>query len=197
MKVAPIDIAHKTFDRKLNGLDSQEVYDFLKDVADQMEEVIRERNQLKDQMRERELQIMEYRERDETLKATITTATRMTEQMRVEAEKESNLILQDARQRAEIISREARDNLKRTYQEINELKKLRMQFEANLRSVIQAHVSILEQGRIFMKEPNLPQGDFQSDEGAHHSQAHYSQNQQPQAQQPHYTPNSRIPDKSF
>lgn len=153
MKIAPIDIAHKTFDRKLSGIDAQQVYDFLKDVADQMEAVVRERNLLKDQLRERELQIMEYRERDETLKATITTATRMAEQMKIEAEKEGQLILQDARQRAEIMGREARDSLKKCYGDINELKKMRMQFEANLRSVVQSHMSMLDQGRQFIKDP--------------------------------------------
>lgn len=155
MRVAPIDIAHKTFDRKLSGIDPHQVYDFLKDVADQMEDIIRERNQLKELVRERDIQIMEYKERDETLKATITTATKMAEQMKNEAEKEARLIFQDAQQRAEVIVREARDNLKKTYQEITELKRIRMQFEANLRSLIQSHQSMLDQGRVLMREPQV------------------------------------------
>lgn len=171
MRVAPIDIAHKTFDRKFSGLDPHQVYDFLKDVADQMEDIIRERNQLKELVRERDIQIMEYKERDETLKATITTATKMAEQMKTEAEKEAKLIFQDAQQRAEVIVREARDNLKKTYQEITELKRVRMQFEANLRSLIQSHQSMLDQGRVFMREPQIenapaaqaPQKELQRD----------------------------------
>ena len=155
MRVAPIDIAHKTFDRKLGGIDPHQVYDFLKDVADQMEDIIRERNQLKELVRERDIQIMEYKERDETLKSTITTATKMAEQMKKEAEKEARLIFQDAQQRAEVIVREARDNLKKTYQEITELKRVRMQFESNLRSLIQSHQSMLDQGRVLMREPQL------------------------------------------
>ncbi len=157
MKVAQIDIAHKSFHRKLNGLDPHEVYDFLRDIADQMEEIIRERNHLKEQLREKELAIMEYRERDETLKATITTATRMAEQMRGDAEKEAHLILQDAHQKSDVIIRDARDSLKKMYQEIADLKKARMQFESHLRSVLQAHLSMLDQGRIYLRDPvNAP-----------------------------------------
>ena len=111
MKIAPIDIAHKTFRRKFNGLDPQDVYNFLRDVADQMEEIVRERNSLKEQVREKELSVMEYRERDETLKATIHTATRMSEQIKVDAEKEAELIVKDAHHKSDVITQDAKNSL--------------------------------------------------------------------------------------
>ena len=78
-----------------------------------MEEIIRERNHLKEQVREKELAIMEYRQRDETLKATVHMAAKMSKQMKTESEKEAELILKDAHQRAEMIVKEAKDSLKR------------------------------------------------------------------------------------
>lgn len=150
MKIAPIDIAHKIFGKKMMGLDADEVYEFLRDVADQMEEVIRERNALKEALREKELAIAEYRDRDETLKATIQTASKMSAQIRADAERESKLILQDAHQQADAIVRDARDSLKRTYQEIAETKRSRMQFETSLRSLLHAHLAMLEQSHLMM-----------------------------------------------
>jgi cell division initiation protein len=155
MKIAPIDIAHKTFSRKMMGLDPEEVIDFLRDVADQMEEIIRERNSLKEALREKEFAIMEYRERDETLKSTIQTATKMSDQIRLDTEREAKLILHDAQQKAELIVADARDSLKRIYSEISELKRSRMQFDASLRSLLHAHLSMLDQGHSMLPDPQL------------------------------------------
>ena len=152
MKIAPIDIAHKTFRRKFNGLDPQDVYNFLRDVADQMEEIVRERNSLKEQVREKELSVMEYRERDETLKATIHTATRMSEQIKVDAEKEAELIVKDAHHKSDVITQDAKNSLKKIYQEIADLKRSRLQFETNLKALIQAHQAMLDQGKMFTGE---------------------------------------------
>jgi len=155
MKIAPIDIAHKTFARKVMGLDGDEVADFLRDVADQMEEVIRERNALKEMIRQKDLQVMEYKERDETLKTTIQTATKMSDQIRNDSEREAKLIINDAHQKADLILRDSRDSLKRVYQEIADIKRLRMQFEVNMRSLVQAHVAMLDQGHIHMPDPQM------------------------------------------
>lgn len=155
MRITPIDIAHKSFQRKMMGLDPDQVTDFLRFVADEMESLIRERNTLKEALREKELSVSEYRERDELLKNTITTATRMSEKMQADAERESKLILQDANQKAEMIVRDARDSLKRIYQDIADLKKIRLQFENNLKALIQSHMAMVEQGQKIMPNPTL------------------------------------------
>lgn len=155
MRITPIDIAHKSFHRKMMGLDPEEVMDFLRFVSDEMESILRERNSLKEALREKELAIAEYRERDELLKSTITTATRMSEKMQVDAERESRLILNDAHQKGEMIVRDSRDSLKRIYQEISELKRVRMQFENNLKALVQSHMAMLEQGHKIMPSPTI------------------------------------------
>jgi cell division initiation protein len=155
MKIAPIDIAHKTFARKVMGADLDEVMDFLRDIADQMEELIRERNTLKESIRQKDLQIMEYKERDESLKMTIQTAAKMSDGIRTDAEREAKLIISDAQQKADMIIKDGRDSLKRVYQEIADLKRMRIQFEANIRSLCQAHIGFLEQSHLTMPDPQI------------------------------------------
>ena len=155
MRITPIDIAHKSFQRKMMGLDPDQVTDFLRFVADEMEALVRERNALKESLREKELSVSEYRERDELLKNTITTATRMSEKMQADAERESKLILQDANQKAEMIVRDARDSLKRIYQDIADLKRIRLQFENNMKALVQSHLAMMEQGQKIMPNPSL------------------------------------------
>jgi cell division initiation protein len=144
MKIAPIDIAHKSFNRKFNGIDGEEVESYLKAIADELENVIRDRNNLKEQLRDREIQVLEYKERDKALKETLMTAHKMTENLRKDAEREAAIIMNDAQQRADAIVKDARESLKKTYQEISELKRQRSQFEVSLRSLVTTHLELLE-----------------------------------------------------
>lgn len=162
MKITPIDIAHKSFGKKMMGLDSDEVMDFLQQIAAQMESLIQEKNALKEALREKELSLMEYKERDQILKETIATAGQMADRLRQDAEREAKLIVADAQQKAEIITRDSRDSLKKMYQEVTELKRARMQFEANLKALAQAHLSLLEQGEKYMPQMQLPNHNIAS-----------------------------------
>jgi cell division initiation protein len=153
MRVSPVDISNKSFSKKLMGVDPQEVYEFIRDVADQMEELMRDRNRLKEEVQKKEIEMREYKERDEALRATIQAASRMSEQFRTDAEREATLIIQDARQRSEVLIKDARDSLKRMYHEIADLKKSRMQYETSLRSLMEAHLTMLDQGRKVFLDP--------------------------------------------
>ena len=162
MKIAPIDIAHKSFGRKMMGFDPDEVMDFLRQVSDELENVIKEKNHLKEALREKELQVIEFRDRDNLLRDTITTATKMSEKIQTDAEREARLILNDANQKSEMIVRDSRDSLKNIYQDIADLKKVRMQFEGNLKAILQSHMTMLEQGNKIMPNPSIQETMLES-----------------------------------
>ncbi len=165
MKITPIDIVHKSFAKKIMGIDAEEVNDFMAQIAAQMESLIQERNSLKETLREKELALLEYKERDQVLKNTIATASQMTERLRQDSEREAKLIIADANQKAEIIMRDSRDSLKKMYQEVTELKRARMQFEANLKALVQAHLILLDQGEKYMPQMQLPNHNITSTTG--------------------------------
>jgi cell division initiation protein len=156
MKHYPSEIANRTFERKMMGCDPEEVSDFLTVIAAQIDALLQERNSLRDAIKEKELSLLEYKERDQVLKMTITSASQMAEKMRVDAEREAKLIINDAHQKSEIITRDAKDSLKTIYSEIGELKRTRMQFEANLKAMVQAHLSLLDQSQQFMPKMAMP-----------------------------------------
>ena len=160
MKHYPAEIAHKTFDKKMMGYDPDEVADYLTVVAAQMEALLQERNTYQKTLKDKELSLLEYKDRDHVLKATITSASQLAEKMRSDAEREAKLIINDAQQKAEIISRDAKDSLKSIYQNVADLKKAKMQFEANLKAMAQAHLSLLEQGDSFMPRMRYPELDI-------------------------------------
>ncbi len=155
MKLTPIDISHKTFAKKMFGLDEAEVYEFLSTASQQLESVILERNQLRDQLRAKEILVSDLKEKDHVLQSTISTASNMADRFRQDAERESRLIIMDANQKAETITRDAQSSLKKIYEDIATLKRVRMQFEANLKAIAQAHLSLLEQGEKYVPTMNL------------------------------------------
>jgi cell division initiation protein len=166
MKITPIDINQKNFPRQMMGYDVQQVNEFLQQVASQMESLLHERNHLRETLREKELQILEYKERDKVLKDTISTATQMSDRLRGDAEREARLITADAQQRADLITRDAKDSLRKIYQEVAELKKARLQFESNLKALAQAHLSLLEQAERYMPQMQLPNYNFANTTGS-------------------------------
>ncbi len=160
MKHYPTEIAHKTFEKKMMGYDPDDVSDFLTVIAAQMEALLQERAAFQKALKDKELQLLEYKDRDQVLKATITNASQMSDRMRADAEREAKLIINDAQQKSEIITRDAKDSLKKVYQEVADLKKARMQFEANLKAMAQAHLSLLDQGESFMPRMRLSDLDM-------------------------------------
>lgn len=152
------------------GYDPAEVSEFLNAVAQELESVIHERNRLKEALREKELQLLEYKDRDRVLKDTITTAQQMSERIKSESDREAQMILQDAHHKAEMIVRDSRDSLKNVYKDINDLKKIKLQFESNLKAMIQTHLELL--GKQDQYLPNIPeqraQGSYAPERSAIH-----------------------------
>lgn len=160
MKHYPNEIVNRTFERKMMGYDPDDVSHFLTIVAAQMEALLQERNALREALKEKDMSLLEYKDRDQVLKATITSASQITEKMKSDAEREAKLIINDAQHKAEVITRDAKDSLRKTYQEIAEMKRMRMQFEANMKAMVQAHMTLLDQSESFMPKMRLPDMDM-------------------------------------
>lgn len=157
MNLTPLEIAQKLFAKRMMGYDIQEVTDFLYMLSSQVEDLMQERNKLREALKEKEYQLFEYKERDKILKDTITTASQMAEKLRADAEREGKMIIADAKTKAELITRDARDSIGRQYEEVTNLKKLRVQFETQMKSLIQSHLELINQNNKLVKNPALPQ----------------------------------------
>lgn len=153
MKITPVDVAHKTFGKSFYGLNPNEVSTYLEAIGDQLEALFKERNDLKEKLREKDIQITEYKDRDQLLKNTLTTASQMAEKIREDAEKRAELVLQEAQIKAQEMQKDTQESLRRAYTEINELKSLRIQFETNMRALAHAHLALLEEGQKYMGLP--------------------------------------------
>jgi len=144
MKITPLDIRQKRFETALRGFSKREVEAFLELIAGEFEEVVKENISLKEEMRRLQLRLDQHTERERTLQETMVTAQRISEDVKAAAKKEAEIILADAEHQAEKIVQGAHNRLVKVVEDINELKRQRVQLESQVRSVIDAHHKLLE-----------------------------------------------------
>jgi cell division initiation protein len=96
MRISALDIRQQQFSRRMRGLDSQEVTAFLEDVAEDYEAVVKENTLLKEQLATLEERTRNITEHERTLQDTLVTTHRLTEEMKVSAKREAEMIVRDA-----------------------------------------------------------------------------------------------------
>lgn len=144
MRISPLDIQSQQFRVKLKGYDPREVENFLEMVASEYEELIRENGKLKENLARITNQYDELRQREQTLKETMMTAQKITEDMKNSARKEAEIILKEAELKSDRTIDEAHRKLASINDQITEIKRLRAQFEAQVKSAAESHLKMLE-----------------------------------------------------
>ena len=144
MNITPLDIQQQQFKGKmLGGLDPNDVDAFLQVVAAEMETLIRENTELKEQGRRVALQLEELSQREVTLRETMLAAQKISEEMKANAQKEAKLIVSEAELKGERIVADAENRLLQLQNQIHDTRRQKTQFESNLKSLLEAHLKLL------------------------------------------------------
>lgn len=144
MKMTPLDIRQKRFDVAFRGYAPREVEGFLELVAGEFEDVVKDNIALKEENKRAASRLETYIDREKTLQETMVTAQRISEDVKAQAQKEAEVIVAEAELRAEKIVAGANEKLVTLVREIAELKRQRVQFEAQVESIIEAHRKLLD-----------------------------------------------------
>ena len=159
MKLTPLDLQQKSFRRaRLGGLDEKEVRQYLDLIANELEDMKRKLDRQDEELRRREARINEFKDREQLLQQTLTTAQRMAEDMRNNTRKEADIVLSDAELQAEKIIANAQAKRLQLIQEIDELKRARASFMQQLGAILETHKSLLDhvRGEPVHSEPPPP-----------------------------------------
>lgn len=147
----------------MRGLDPIEVGVFLKKVSKGLEQNFEEQQEATKRLKQVEVELQEYKEREDLLKKTLATATEMSTRMKTDSDREAKLIISDAHHKAEMITRDAKDSLRRIYQDISDLRRVRLQFENNLKAILNSHITMLEQGQRTIPDPIVNEDKLKQD----------------------------------
>lgn len=133
MRITPLDIQQKQFSVKFRGFNMEEVDSFLELVREEMEELLRENANLREDVRRYEKQLKDYKDIEETLRATLISTQQMVEEYKNTARKEAELIKKEAQLEAENMIKQAQEKVIKIHEDITDLKGVRRHFKEEIR----------------------------------------------------------------
>jgi cell division initiation protein len=144
MNITPLDITQKQFQKVFRGFDREEVEAFLSLVAVEFEALVKEVLTLREDNQRKVDELTEHRGRERALQETLVAAQRASEEIRDAARKEAEITISDAELQAEKIVQGAHSRFLRIVDDINELKRQKIQFEASLKTIVESHLKLIE-----------------------------------------------------
>ena len=144
MKLTPIEVDQQQFQRVFRGCDPDEVHRFLDLVSRELEELIRENAGLKEDLKRRDAQIVEFRAHEAQLREALVSAGRMSDEMRASARKEAEVVVAEAELRAGRIEADARERSAQLAAEVHELKRQRVRLLGEVRAILGSHARLLD-----------------------------------------------------
>jgi cell division initiation protein len=146
MALTPVEIRHVQLRRAwFFGYRRSIVERLLSDIADSFEDVWRERADLADRLEELEAEAAKHRELEGLLRSTLISAERAAQDMKEQARRESDLIVQEAHAESRRVSRTAAAEKQRLEEDIRRIR-------AQLRSALEA----LDEPPAAEAEPQTP-----------------------------------------
>ncbi|MFP4416924.1 MAG: DivIVA domain-containing protein [Fibrobacterota bacterium] len=144
MRITPLDIKKQPFKKTMMGFDPDQVNSFLEMVANEFESLNRSHDELAGQVNQYRLRLEHYEKIEKTLNETLLTAQRATDEARLNAQKEAELILKDAQIRADRYEDQSRQRVNNMQSELVSLKAQRESFITRFRSLLKDQLSLLE-----------------------------------------------------
>jgi cell division initiation protein len=156
MRIAPLDLRQQKFKSAVRGFDKTEVVAFLTEAADDYEHALREIDRLRQDLARMEALLTDHREREANLRNTLTTAQRLSDEVREAAHNEAKLIVREAQGRGDLLLQKAQSRLEEIERDITELRLRRRGVEGTLETSIQTLYHALE----FIREKDQqPEGE--------------------------------------
>ena len=139
-----MDIEKQDFTRKMRGFDPDEVQLFLKAVAEEVERLNLDNASCREEVGSLKQRLEDFKERERTLQETLVTAQLMSEEMHERSRREADLLIKEARLKAERLLSQAQDQLHSLEDEIGRLRLEKDSFENRLRSMVEEHIALLD-----------------------------------------------------
>lgn len=143
MRITPIDIQQQQFKTRPLGYEKTGVDHFLEVVAEELERVQGQNLKLKEELARLRAVVDEMRQRETSLKNTLMMAQKMSEDVKLNAQKEADILIAEAQLKGERILRDAEERRIQLVGEIHEVKRQKITFETNLRALVESHMRLL------------------------------------------------------
>ncbi|WP_040211912.1 DivIVA domain-containing protein [Clostridium polynesiense] len=144
MRLTPMDIKNKDFKRGLRGYNPDEVDDFLFQIVEDYEEIFKENSLLKEKLASINEKVDHYTKIENTIQNTLLLAQNASEQAKLNAQKESDMVIKNANETAQKILDKAHADVISINDEYDRVKQEFIKFRAKYRNFINAQLETFE-----------------------------------------------------
>jgi len=136
-----LDVRRYDFGRALRGYDPERVEQFRQQVAEELERLNRQTQELEAKAKGFHEQLRAFRERDKALNDALVSAQQLRGEIREQSEREAQLILREARGEAEKYLEGSRNEIRHLHAHIAELERARRNHLAQLRVMVERQLA--------------------------------------------------------
>ena len=138
ISITPLEMRQARFTTAIRGFDKTDVTTFLQEAAEGFDHALRENERLRMEIVRLEASLQQFRELEGSLRTTLMTAQKVTDDMRENAQQEAARIIREAEGRAELTLQRTQAKTEDIEREIDGLRVKRREAETNLETTIAA-----------------------------------------------------------
>jgi len=139
--LTPLDVRRYDFGRTLRGYDPERVEQFREQVAEELERLTRQTQELEAKAKGFHEQLRAFRERDKALNDALVSAQQLRGEIREQSEREAQLIIREARSEAERFLESSRSQIRHLTAHIAELERARRNYLSQLRVMVERQLA--------------------------------------------------------
>ena len=142
--ITPVEVRHAQLSRGVLGYSRTATDNLLEAIAQSYEQTWWERADLRDEVERLQNELTRFRDMERLLRDTLMSAEKTAEDVRTQARREYDLLLQEARLKAREIVMEAETEREKIRSEIRSLRSARTELRSSYRSFLQAALDRLD-----------------------------------------------------
>lgn len=142
-RLNPVDLENAQLPTVRKGYETGAVDALLHKAAQEIETLRRELQDMKTECYEGAKELKRLKDQESLLSETLVLAQKTAEDLKANAKKEADLIIEEARQRARDIVREGEERSQKAFWDLERLEQQKTSFENRFREVLEEHLKQL------------------------------------------------------
>lgn len=142
--LTPLDIHNQEFKRSFRGYNEEEVDEFLDRVIKDYEQLYRENIEIKESLDRLNSKLEHFQNMENTLHNTLVIAQETAEEVKLNAKKETELLIKETEIKAQKMIEEAMGKVRKMNGEYEELQKQAQIFRTRIRTLLQAQLEMVK-----------------------------------------------------
>lgn len=142
--LTPLDIRRFDFGSALRGYDKARVDEFREQVANEVEYLLKQCQDLENKAKGFHEQLRAFRERDKALNEALVSAQQLRGEIREQADREAQLILREARAEGDKLVEQARGEIRKLEADLETLVRQRRAFLTQMRTAVERQLAEIQ-----------------------------------------------------